>query len=699
MEYNEQHFKASANKKAMIMWLVLCIVLTGAYAIEIVKGLRTMGYFLQFLGMCWGPFAIGAIVLKLKGTSTSIYKDVLGVGYGIFYVFIILTSTSPLAFCYILPITSILILYKDNGYIIRCGICNILILVVDIVVNVMKGISEGTDISNYEIQFACIILCYMGYIMSINHLHASDGAMLGSVKDNLARVVKTIEIVKVASNSIVDGMASVRELADENIDSANMVVSGMNDLNNNNTELEGTTDSSLKLTETINTQAQSVAELIGQMVQLVNESSNHAKASSDELSEVVEATNVMAGLSNEVEGVLHEFKEQFDTMKDEAKTIESITNQTNLLALNASIEAARAGEAGKGFAVVADEIRNLSLGTQNSSNSIFQALQHLEFTSEKMTESITKILELIGETLDKVHQVDESVEKITVDTTLMGDNIQVIDTAMHEVEISNSKLVTNMQDVTNVVGVMTESINHSDQTTRVMVNKYVETTENIADIEKIVGHLMEELGTGGFMGLKDIREGMYGSAVILAKEYRVEIREVLEDGVIIRFTHNAKELFTKKDAHGCHFQLPVENVLYHWENAPLTIVKVQGESFQKIVLSAAPKIMNRRKHVRMPMGNDAQLTIERTNHICRGKLVNLSAGGFAFETGDAEIADAKGETVSLIVNGFELLKDEELFAKVIRVGGKPGSHSVGCRLLEDNKDILEYVDKHMKNKS
>lgn len=60
----------------------------------------------------------------------------------------------------------------------------------------------------------------------------------------------------------------------------------------------------------------------------------------------------MSELSSDTEQTLQAFKDEFEMVKQETGTIESINNQTNLLALNASIEAARAGEAGKGFAVV-----------------------------------------------------------------------------------------------------------------------------------------------------------------------------------------------------------------------------------------------------------------------------------------------------------------------------------------------------------
>ena len=183
-------------------------------------------------------------------------------------------------------------------------------------------------------------------------------------------------------------------------------------------------------------------------------------------------------------------------VKKETVTIENITSQTNLLALNASIEAARAGEAGKGFAVVADEIRNLSMGTQTSSGSIMSALKHLENTSEKMTESITTILKLVNETLDKIKTVNDSVSTIAEDSGKLGEEIQIVNSAIQKVEDSNKNMVENMKQVKDIMEVMNESVMDSETTTKNMQSKYAETSRNVINIEEVVGKLVEELGVG-----------------------------------------------------------------------------------------------------------------------------------------------------------------------------------------------------------
>ena len=71
---------------------------------------------------------------------------------------------------------------------------------------------------------------------------------------------------------------------------------------------------------------------------------------------------------------------------------------------------------------------------------------------------------------------------------------------MGEVEDSNQNMVDNMNQVNEVVELMTQNISVADETVKVMRSKYDETSSNIILIEGTVGTLIEDLGSGGFMG-------------------------------------------------------------------------------------------------------------------------------------------------------------------------------------------------------
>ena len=553
--------------------------------------------------------------------------------------------------------------------------------------------NTDADVKEFTLQLSCIILCYICYVMSIRHLNESDGSMLNYVKDDLHRVVTTVEQVKDASNSIVDGVTVVRELAVENKHGADVVVLGMNELTANNQTLQDKTNSSLDMTTDINTQVINVSSLIEQMVELTKESGEHAATSSKDLDGVVETTSTMASLSAEVENVLKEFKSEFERVITETGTIEDISSQTNLLALNASIEAARAGDSGRGFAVVADQIRVLSTETQTSSGQIRDALTRLSETSAKMTSAVEQTLELIQQSLEKVTLTNKSVEKITTDSKELGDHIQVIDSAIKEVETSNTQLVSNMEQISSIVDKMTKSISHSDGTTHAMLSKYAETATNINSIEHIVEGLMTELGIGGFMGVEDLRAGM--KVMLLPndnskhpKKYHGEIVKRTDQSLLVAINPKNPLPVTKTT---WQMQITAGNILYCWESVNWKMVEQDDRTLCLIELRSLPKIHNRRKYPRMDLYNFCQITVLETGESYMGKMENISANGFAFVSGNEFFADCKGKKIRLEIENFELTSESTLEGRILRSSNNNGIYIVGCQMPEDNPAIMKYV--------
>ncbi|MBQ9699417.1 MAG: PilZ domain-containing protein [Lachnospiraceae bacterium] len=696
MEYDELYFRRSANKKVMIVWMLIATILTIAYFIECATGKRTFEYTVIFVIVCWVPAILAFAFIKIKGWETTLCKETVAVGYGLFYAFVALTGESQLTCMYVFPVAGMLMLYKDKKLLIRVSAFNFVLIVVRLIKDIMTTGLTKQDVTEYEIVFALVVLIYLGYILSISHITQSEKALLGSVQANLDRVVRTVEDVKGASTAIVDGMTVIRELSDENKEGADNVVSNMEQLTANNNTLQDRTDSSMQMTDKINAQVENVAGLIQEMVVLMEQSVANAKTSSAQLADVVSSTNEMATLSGEVEQILKDFKNEFESVKQETGTIEQITSQTNLLALNASIEAARAGEAGKGFAVVADEIRNLSEGTKSSSTSIMSALEHLEQTSEKMTESITKTLVLIQKTLENVLIVNESVNSITEDSIKLGDNIQVVDSAMREVEQSNKNLVENMQQVSEVMGEITHNINVADDTTKVMRSKYEETSTNVISIEGVVGQLIEKLGAGGFMGVKDLKPGMHISVVVEGDttdtEYKGTIAAVDQEG---RFTvsklASERKAFTYSKTDKYNVRIVVDNGIYCWSDTKI----VESKDGTYIVsISGNPTVLNRRKYRRMPLNNSCEIKLKTSDKVLKGKMVNISANGYAFATYSLDIANAKNSLISIEIDGFELVKGKKLDGTIIRITNNNGEYIVGCRMLDDHRDIYEFVEKN-----
>lgn len=694
MTYDEDVFKEKANRRARKIWIIFAVLLSANYGTDTANGLYPATSFIIFMILCWLPLIFGEVLLRVKGWATELYRYDLVIGYSIFYTFVICTTASPIAFTYILPVTSLLVLYKNRKFMINCGIANALIIVGAAVYRYMLGFNSASDMKNYQLQLSCIILCYICYVMSIRHLNESDGAMTDSIRADLHRVVTTVEQVKSSSNIILDGITVVRELASENKHGSDIVMLGMNELTDNNNMLQDHTTSSTQMTSDIRAQVENVVALIREMVTLVEKTQSHSSISAEDLKSLVNTAATMSQLSTELENVLENFRQEFEMVKQETGTIEKITNQTNLLALNASIEAARAGEAGRGFAVVAEQIRTLSTETHASSEQIRDALSRLDATSAKMTSSIEETLKLIQITLEKVTQTGDNVNQIASDSVQLGNHIQVVDNAIKEVENSNTQLVSNMEQVSNIVDTITTCITHSSRTSERMLSKYQETADNINTIEDVMENMMCDLGVGGFMGIEDVKPGMKIDIQLVGQEdvqYLGELIEQIPEGLLV----SCQKELTINGSASCMLQVTAGNILYCWDKAAISPAPESGEHAFKITITTRPRINNRRKYPRMDLNNTCTIKFKNSDTEYAATMENISANGFAFLATDKIFTQSKNAEIIITIHDFALPNHNELEGRIIRCSDDNGLYIVGCQMPEDNFYILEYVENNL----
>ena len=681
------NFEQLADKQVGIIYLLMSLFLTVAYALEVIEGSQPFGFLVAFVTADWGAYLASLIVKRIRKGQGNLHRWVLCVGYSLFYILILSSLKNPMIFVYIIPFMIIMALYQNFKLLLLIMLANLAGVIAFIINTVNNNRVDDSMMDSFKIMFAASIVISLSVNLLIRYLVKLNAHNMAAVTEHLDKVEETVAKVKEVSTSVVDGVTAVKEYADDNRIEATSVVDDMAAITVETAVLNDKTSSSLEMTKTISQQVTQVSSLVEETVALAQQSVEHASTSNEQLQDVMASAREMRDLTKQVETILVNFKEEFEKVKSETGTINHISAQTNLLALNASIEAARAGEAGRGFNVVADEIRNLSDGTNHSSASIMSALDVLSTTSDNMTASIERIIELIAKTVEKIETVGESVSAISSDSFVLGENVNNINQAIEEVENSNLQLVENMNSVNDVMVSIIGKIDETSNSSEVMRSKNEETSAHVINIEHMVNKLVEELGSSGFMDVSDLQDGLAVSLKLPkdSAEHKGILSAVTGNVISIAFDAENGSSF----AGLCDISVIVNNTTYHWKNASILEAEKHAVSVQ---VSGKPTVANRRKFPRINLSNACEI-IFKSGATQNGIMKNLSAGGLSFTADDAKIK--MGELLRIRIANFPVQKD--LSAVTIRKTVLPnGEIQYSCRMLDDDADVAEYINSKLK---
>ena len=680
------NFEQLADKQVGAIYLLMSLFLTVAYTLEVIEGSQPPGFLIAFVTADWGAFILSLIVKGIKKGKGNLHRWVLSAGYSLFYILILSSLKNPLIFIYIIPIMAIMALYRNYKLLMLFTSANF-IGVISFIYNTSKrGLVDAGMIDSFKIVFAGSIMINLAVYLLIHYLSRLNDHNVAAVTANLERVKETVSKVKEVSTTVVDGVNAVKEYADDNRAGALSVVEDMSMITEQTNILTDRTYSSLEMTKTISNQVTQVSNLVEETVTLAQQSVEHASTSNEQLQDALLSAREMKELASKVETILAEFKEEFGKVQTETGTINNISSQTNLLALNASIEAARAGEAGRGFSVVADEIRNLSDGTKQSSASIMNALEVLGTTSDNMTVSVERIIELIAKAAEKIETVYDSVSAISSDSVVLGANVNNINQAISEVENSNIQLVENMNSVNDIMESIVVKIVETADNSENIRSKNEETSAHVISIEHTVNTLIEELGATGLMDVSDIQEDMVVSIKHTnGTTYKGSVSGVKNNVISITFENEILSSLTGT----CDISIVVNNNTYRWADA--TILQVQKHTVA-VRVEGQPTIANRRKYPRLSLISSCEITT-KSGATSTGDMVNISANGLSFTSKNAKIE--MGELLNVHIAHFPV--QTPLAAVAIRKAVlSNGAVQYSCRMLDDNMEIAEYVESKLK---
>lgn len=164
------------NRSLVAGWMLIVLILAVAYIMEVVKGERSIGYFVIFM-ICTVVPAVFVLIRYLTKPDRYNLRYEIVTGYFIMYCFVMLTGSTTMVFCYILPMLSLLVLFHQPKLILTTGLASMLVNFISVGMRISRGELNAHNSKDVEIQIALLFLCFLGSYLATrlyNEIHTKN---------------------------------------------------------------------------------------------------------------------------------------------------------------------------------------------------------------------------------------------------------------------------------------------------------------------------------------------------------------------------------------------------------------------------------------------------------------------------------------------------------------------------------------------
>ena len=449
-----------SNWAGISCYSILNAVLVLCYLIEVFKKARTVGYFLVFCLLALVPLA-AAIVMYRNDRESETLRYVMSAGYGIFYIFVIFTTVSPVAYVYALIFALVILAFNDMKltYIFSGGL--IAVNIIQVAVMGAQGQITAAASADVEIRIGSALLFALFLVASSQVLNQNNAAKMKKITADIEMVSDKMGLLESATSKTMSSMEEVAMGTNDTANSIQLQMEKTEDIHKTIMKVNHASDMIERNIEATQRELAAAQDNIDSLIRHVNQSNEENSHVSKELSELHEYTSQM-------QSIIH--------------MVDEITTQTSLLSLNASIEAARAGEAGKGFAVVASEISALATQTQAATDNITVLIGNISSELEKVVTVVEGMIDNSNAQNKAANSTAASFEQITASAKEVYQESSVLKELIDELTAANRGIVEGIETISAATEEVTA---HSNET-------FESSAEN-NEITGQVGSIIEEL--------------------------------------------------------------------------------------------------------------------------------------------------------------------------------------------------------------